>query len=116
MASPPPPGPRLAFSFVPVELWNWRVLRQEWAAVYQLAGQPWSEALALLDLRYAEWALITGNKKRLPGYRCLAKDWGWTGHRVRALLDTGRWRDAALSEALATYHAQQNQRARRGIA
>lgn len=94
-----------ATAFVPVELWNWRTIRMELVDVHKAAGLPWSETLALMDLRYAEWSWAVGRKADLPGYRCLMADWGWGERKVVALRKSGRWRDDALRAALAKRRA-----------
>jgi hypothetical protein len=99
---------RRATAFVPVELWNWRTIRLELVAVHKAAGIPWSDTLALMDLRYAEWCWALGRKDKLPGRRCLMADWNMPERNVRLLLKSGRWRDDALRVALANRKAVLN--------
>lgn len=57
------------------------------------AALEWVESAALMDLRFWEGQIRLGRRVKLPSRRQLAARWGWTQHRVRALLQGEGWHD-----------------------
>lgn len=56
-----------------------------WPAIADALALPWPKEAAMMDLSWWETQPV-----RRPGRTLLARRWGWTPRRVRALLEETR--------------------------
>jgi hypothetical protein len=65
-----------------------------WPDIAEALCGVWPRAAAIQDLRWYADQTRMQRVKRIPGYRRLARRWGWTEHQARKLMRAeGDWQD-----------------------